>query len=222
MTTLPELIDLVELDLRDSANAVWTPDELAQHVRRALRGVDQVAPRRVAAVIDAQAGVREYPLTALSGLIQVLDVWFPYLPDAPSGQEYANGAAPPRPPWELIADDTLLLMVDDAPQAGQALRVFYTVGHTLEGLDGADVTTLSWRALHAVELGATAYAAYQHAQDVIGEVTPSSWTPRQLLEWAEERMLLYQMTLQNLRRAGILMQDPRVVWGGGHGEEGKA
>ncbi|MBC7237420.1 MAG: hypothetical protein H5T69_16385 [Chloroflexi bacterium] len=218
MSTLSELIDLVELDLRDTSNANWSVAELTQHVRRALRALNEVTPGRTASTLSVAAGSREVSLAGLSGLMRVIDVWYPYTAADP---EYP----PQRPRWELIADEggqnrILYLYVEDKPAEGEALRVFYTLGHTIEGLDGATATTLSERQEHVVVLGATALAVQQYAQDAIGEVSPSGWTPRQLQEWADRRLTLFRQALEDLRRSEIIMQDPRVPWEADRRSEG--
>jgi len=205
MTALAGLIDLVELDLRDTGNTNWSAAEITQHIRRALRDIEGVTPRRTTTTLTLAAAGREVSLSGVSGLLRVYDVWYPYSAAAP---EYP----PMRPRWELIADDTLLLLVDDEPAACATLRLFYTAPHTIDGLDSATSTTLSPREETSLVLGATAFCAQQYAQDAIGEVSPSGMTPAQLEIWAARRESLYRWTLDELRRAQVLLQDPRVPW----------
>lgn len=212
MSTLAELVDWVELDLRDTGNANWSVEELTTHIRRALRSYDQVDPIRVDAEIELAAASRELVLNEVTGLMQVTDVWYPY---------DANTYPPERPRWALLSDNTLYLLVDDIPSAGQKARLFYTRGHTISGLDGATATTLDDLAEGLMVLGAAAYAALQYAQATINTVTVSGWTPRQLQEWAAERLAAFREGLEAVRRRAILETDARVPWQAATRQEGQ-
>ena len=212
MSTLAELIDLAELDLRDTGNANWSIEELTAHIQRALRSYNQVDPIRAVAEVELVAASREVSLATLPGLMQLTDVWYPY---------DADTYPPKRPRWELLSEDTLYLLVEDAPRAGQWARLFYTRGHTIDGLDGADATTLDGSAEGLVVLGATAYAALQYAQATINTVTVSGWTPRQLQEWAAGRLAAFREGLEAVRRRAVLEADARVSWQAATRQEGQ-
>ena len=205
MSTLSLLIDLVALDLRDTGNANWSSDEITQHIRRALLDIDDLQPQRLVATVSCAGGAREYDLSALPGILSVYDLWYPY--DAANADEQ-----PQRPSWQPLHGGTIYLDIASAPTTGEAMRVFYLARHTLSGLDGASATTLNVRQQSAIVLGATYLAAQQYAQDVIGAVTPSGWTPKQLGEWAERRERTYRRALEEIRRAEVLMHDPRIPW----------
>lgn len=206
MSTLNELVSMIAAELRDAAHAVWSVDEITMHLRSALSDWSRVAPRRLAAVLPAVAGCREYDLAALVGLMDVIDVWYPF--DAADPPE-----SPERPAWSLPCDGVLRLAGGDAPlgDGSDDLRVFYTAAHTIEGLDGATVTTLDAQGEAMVVLAASAHAALQASQAAIGTVTVTGWTAKQYAEWAALRLEAYRRALDELcRRAG---GDARVVWG---------
>jgi hypothetical protein len=207
MSTLTDLIAQVELELKDTANERWSDDELTAHIRRALGAYTSVAPQRLAATIDTAADVREYSLASLAGLMEVTDLWYPWDEDEPA-------YPPPRPHWSMVRDGWLLLEVDDAPTGDgtDVLRVFYTAPHTIQGLDGATASTLDQQGEQLVILGATAYAAMQRAQSLMGTVTVSGWTPRQFLEWATARAKAFEVGLEQVRRRAIMAQDARTSW----------
>jgi len=212
MSDLAALIDLVELDLRDTGNANWSAEELTAHIRRALHSYNQVDPIRAVGEIALAAASREVSLATLTGLMQVTDVWYPY----------DTATYPPeRPRWELLSESTLYLLVDESPSAGQVARLFYTKGHTISGLDGAAATTLDDPAEGLMVLGATACAALQYAQATINTVTVSGWTPRQLQEWAAERMAAFREGLEAVRRRAVLEADARVPWQASTRQEGQ-
>jgi len=207
MSTLTELIAQVELELKDTGNARWSDDELTAHIRRALRAYNRVDPLRLVAVLPTSVGEREYSLAGLTGLMEVTDLWYPWDEDKPT-------YPPPRPQWSMIGDGVLYLEVE-APPAGDGtddLRLFYTAPHAIQGLDGASATTLDAQGEELVVLGATAYAAMQLAQSLMGTVTVSGWTPRQFQDWATARVKAFEVGLEQVRRRAIMAQESRVSW----------
>lgn len=205
MSTLTELRDTIEADLKDSGNVLWSTAELDHHIRHALRAYSAVDPQRQAAVVACSADEREYALSDISGvLIDVTDVWFPWDAAAPEHP-------PRRPPWSLV-NGALYLESARAPEAGEHLRLFYTAPHTLSGLDSATATTLDAAGEQVVVLFAEAYAAWQYGASTINTVTVSSWTPRHLREWASERLALAQQELERIRTRRIRQQDTRTHW----------
>ncbi len=208
MSKLSDLLALLRQDLKDGDSAVWTDAELTQQVHRALREVSACKPRLVDATIKTAAGEYEVALSALEGLMEVVDVWYPWDPAEPR--------YPPLRPrgWSVVSDDTLLLDTDTRPTGatGCHLRVFYTAPQTLQGLDGATSTTLDGEGEELVVLGAGAYAAAQRGLDSIGRVMPSGWTQRELAAWAEARLEAFGQRLERVRRRRVLAGDPRVAW----------
>ena len=150
INALTDFRNLVEGDLTDAGNATWTTTEIDRAIRRALFRYSEVRPQEVIASLAAAAG-REYSLTTLTGLIDVQRVWFPYLSTAPS--------YPPN--WvefELWDDRTVLyLKVGDCPVvADDPLRVFYTIAHTIAGLDAAATGSYFEEDEETIVLGSTA------------------------------------------------------------------
>lgn len=209
MSTLTQIIDNVAADLKDTANATWSAAELTRAVRWALHELSWATPRRAAATFAASDGVREYSLSAagVGDMLFLTEVWHPYAAGDP---EY-----PPRAvAWRLLDDDTLFL---DTVQVngGEGIRVFYARAHTLEGLDGAAVTTLSAEQEELVCLGAAGYAALQRAQEAIGQVNVSGQAPRLWRDWGEQRLRRFRTRLNHLARREMQW---RTSWTGGWGE----
>jgi hypothetical protein len=108
-----------------------------------------------------------------------------------------------------------LLLEVDAPPTGdetQQVRLRYTAPHTIEDLEGADATTLNAQGEQAVCLAASALAALQRAQALIGTVTPHESTPAQYMSWAAARTSAYQALVRQAQRRAALAGDGRVVW----------
>ena len=194
MSTLAEIIDYVETDLRDTANATWSPADLTRAVRWALQELSWGTPRRAVASFEAQAGRREYSLGAqgIADSLFITEVWCPY-----------TGAEPEYPPrsvaWRLLDDDTLYLDVD-CINAGDGVRVFYARGHTIQDLDETPATTLSAEQEELVCLGAAGYAALQRAQESIGQVNVTAQAPRLWRDWGQARLYEFRTRLDQLAR----------------------
>ncbi|MHB0859637.1 MAG: hypothetical protein ACYC5M_18995 [Anaerolineae bacterium] len=206
MSNLLELIAAVRGELRDPTAAHWSDEELSAHVAHALDAVNRVDPRGEDALLVGNAGQFEVSLATLDGLLEVLDVWYPWDAAQPC-------SPPPRPDWKVFGD--LLMLLVPEPFTGaptEALRVFYSVPHTVEGLRGATATTLRAEGEDVLVLGASAYAALQHAQALIGTVTVTGWTPRQYADWASARMKAFDMALDSILRRKAQAQDARVRW----------
>jgi len=205
MSTLAQIVDLIEADLKDTANASWSTTELQQHVRRALNDYSVVNPAHASEVVTVAAATREISLTSLSGITDVVDVWYPYNESDP---EYP----PERPAWDMLGQETILLMVDDDPsgESTEKMRVFYTKPQTIKDLDSATVTTVPSADEYVIVMGATAYAMQQLARNSIGTVTVSGWTPKQLTDWAWNRQKDFRGKLAMIRHRAALARDPRV------------
>ena len=206
MSTLAQIIDNVESDLKDTGGLTWSPAELTRAVRWALHELSWATPRRAAVTCAAVAGQREYSLAAagVGDLLYVTEVWYPYTPSEP---EYPPQSAP----WRLLDDDTLFLDLP-AVDGGGSLRIFYARSHTIEDLDGALVTTLSGEQEELVSLGAGAYAALQRAQASIGQVNLAEQAPRLWREWGERRLGEFRTRLAQLERRELQW---RTAWTAG-------
>ena len=194
MSTLADIIDKVEADLRDTANTTWSSTDLTRAVRWALQELSWATPRRAVASFQAQAGQREYSLGAqgIADSLFITEVWHPYTDAEP---EY-----PPRSvAWRLIVDDTLYLDVD-CVDAGDGVRVFYAQAHTIQDLDGATATTLNAEQEELVCLGAAGYAALQRAQEAIGQVNVTAQAPRLWRDWGQARLYEFRTRLNQLAR----------------------
>ena len=206
MSTLAELVDLVEAELKDSANAIWSAAEIQAHIRTALRDYNRIDPQRSVGTIASVDGQREYALSTLTGLLRILEVWFPYNSTTPQHP-------PNRPTWSTPYDGYLRLEISDAPSgdATEKIRVFYTVDHTINGLDAAGATTLNAQAEQIMILGAAAFAVQQQAQYKTGRVNVSADDPKTWLQWAEIRLHHYREAIRNLIDRRIREQDARAA-----------
>jgi hypothetical protein len=197
-STLSDLITAVEKELQDTANAFRSDAELTEHLRRALRALNQVAPQRALSLLHTTMNVLEYDLAAIAGFMEITDVWYPW--------NAADPAWPPsRPAWSLLDGHTLRLEVAAAPVGDDTdnARLFYTLPNTLSGLDAATTTTLDAQGEQALILGAAAYAVEQRAQRLANAVTATAETPRHYAAWARQMAANFAALLEGLRRRQV-------------------
>ena len=207
MSNLAALIDLVELDLRDTGNAKWSTAQITGQLRRALRDWNRTSPRILVASLSSTADTYEYSLSTLTNPMEIIAVWHPY--DSTDEQDPPNHIK-----YRVISDAVLYIEPKSAPTgaATDKIRVFYSSPHTIEDLDSAAATTLDAQGEGIVVLGATAYCALSYAQSLIGTVTVSGWTPRHWQEWANARLDRYRDQLEEIRRRLIIQIDGRTAW----------
>ncbi len=203
MSTLSELVELLAADLQDTDYLIWSAEDHTRNIRRALAHYSALNPLRASALLDTVPGQREHDISAL-GALDVGQVWYPYDPESPSH--------PPECVAFSLLDRQTLYLESDAPPSGAKLRLFYLAPHTIAGLDGAATTSLDASGEELIVLLATASAAMQRCQAVIGKVTVNGWTPQQLLAWAEARQAAADRAWDALRRRLVLAGDPRIPW----------
>lgn len=207
MADLETLRDRVEALLTDGSNAEWTTAELDQAIRLALSDLGLSLPVRAVTSIDAVASQWEYSLAAVTGLVSVVEVWYPYL----STDESYKQPHPVR--WRMVDDATLMVEPDDDPDAAYDLRVFYTKCQTLAGLDSAATTTLSEAEKSVLVQGSAAYAALGKSRDVTNEVTVGSEVVKNLREWGLAMLTKFQRSLDALSVIEAAGEDSRIGWG---------
>jgi hypothetical protein len=124
-TDLDTLRDRVEALLTDASNAEWSTGELDNAIRLALYELSAALPVRAAATKDAVDEAWEYDLSAISGLVSVVEVWYPYL----STSDTYKRAHPVK--FRMLTDAVLLIEVADTPDDAYDLRIFYDKVQTL-------------------------------------------------------------------------------------------
>ena len=207
LTDLETLRDRVEALLTDASNLEWTTGELDQALRLALYELSAVLPVRAAATKDAVADAWEYDLSAITGLVNVVEVWYPYL----STSNTYKVAHPVK--FRMITDAILLLECDDDPDAAYDLRIFYDKVQTVAGLDSASSTTVDEAEKAALVLGAAGYAAIGKGRDLTNEVTIGAGVPVTLEKWGKARLAEFQERIVALASAANAGDDSRVGWG---------
>jgi hypothetical protein len=147
------------VQLGDDGRNRFASGVLDEALRQALIAYSRTAPRLLSDTLTLAGAGQMQSLAALSVLIEVVEVVFPYDAAAVLYRPYAQ-------PWQFAWKDgipTLWLGGQPAPQAGEVLHVMYTAAHTIDGLDGAVATTLPADHEAAISSGAAALAANMRA-----------------------------------------------------------
>ncbi len=207
LTDLETLRDRVEALLTDSSNAEWSTAELDQAIRLGLYELSTVLPVRAVATKDAVDGAWEYDLSAITGLVSVVEVWYPYLATSASYKV----SHPVK--FRMLTDAVLLLECAETPDDTYDLRIFYDKVQTLKDLDSASATTLDDAEKAALVLGAAGYAAIGKARDVTNEVTIGAEVPAVLEKWGKARLTEFQERIVALAAVANGGEDSRVAWG---------
>ena len=192
--------------LKDSGASLWSTSELDQAIRLALAELSTVLPCRAVTTVDAVDEQWEYSVGSVSGLIAVVEVWYPYL----STDDDYKRAHPVK--WRMLDESTLYVEPDSAPDATYDLRIFYDKVHTLNGLDAAAATTLDEEQKSALVLGAAAYAAEAKAVDTIGVVNIGARTPEYWRAWAGRMRNEFDRRMNGLAGIDAASDDSRIGW----------
>ena len=183
--------------------------DIDEAIRWALYRYSEVLPNHAVGALTLAAAGREVDISSLTGYTDVLSVWWEYTSSAP---EYP-------PTWrefEVWPGDILFVNAGDEPAIGDVVRVFYTKGHTLSGLDAATATTIPERDINLIVTGATGFSAEERVQE-----QGTRNVPRKLREWAISRLrefergLVRQTRREAAKHSGIAGVPPLDRWDDG-------
>jgi len=169
-----------DLHDEDASDYRWTDAELDRHIQHALREFSLACPLEAKATLLATAGSRELSLAGLTNVISIEAV------------EYPTGQYPPSYVRFSVWLDTLTILTEGAPQAGEAVTVYYTQMHTID----ATSSTLPPAFEDVVAAGAAGYAALEWSSFSANRVNAGGrdvW--RVYLTWAQERLAQFRRSL---------------------------
>ncbi len=178
-----------DLHDEDASSYRWTDDELNRHMDRAVRELSGTLPREGIATLATSAGSRELSVASLADLVQVEAV------------EYPTGKYPARYVQFSLWGVALTLLVDQAPSAGEEVRVYYGRVHTLD----ATTSTIPPQLEDLVAMGAEGYAALEWASYATNRVNsggPEVW--HQYLTWGQEQLARFHQRLAQLSKRASL------------------
>lgn len=197
MSALADFRTRVLQVLLDTGASIWDNAAIDETLRYALDEYSLARPAEYETAFELPADGREIALSHIPGLLAVQDVWWPYDP--------TTEAWPPNRVrgFHIYWDDTRPVLFLDPldgaqPQAGDQLRIWYTIAHTIENLDSATVTTLPSSHESLVVNGAAAHAAMSRALDLVETAGADLYAAGLIGSWAARKMREYKEQLQKL------------------------
>ncbi len=189
MTLLADLRTALRKDLHDTdAGAYrWTDDDLNRAIARAVEEYSLAWPAETSLTFGATEDVRDYALTGDLAITRRLAV---------RRVEYPSGHYPPQyVPWELH-NDTLTLLVDPPPQAGETIRVLAEQYHEVT----VSSSTVPAHHDHVILTGAAAFALDEWATYAVNRINASTWTVRHFADRAKARLDDFRRQLAQLKQ----------------------
>jgi hypothetical protein len=169
-----------DLHDEDSQNYRWSDDEMNRHIDRAVRELSLSCPLETKAALSTTAGSRDLSLSSLSGVVEIEAVEYPVANYPPSYVRFS------------VWSDTLTLLIDSLPGAGEDVYVYYGKLHTLN----ADSSTIPAKLEDLVATGAAGYAAIEWASFATNRVNlggSDAW--RSYLTWGQDRLAAFMRDL---------------------------
>lgn len=201
MTARAGLRDRIELMLQDTGNAIWDTDTIDEALKQALDQYNGVNPLHMETVITLPGDGREIALSGITGLLDVLDVWWPYDSDAAIETWPPNRVRGWRVWWD-DAQPLLFLEIEHSsqPQTDDEVRIWYTKRQTIQDLDSADFTTLRGDHESLIVLGAAGHAAMSRTVDLVEVAGTDLYQVSILGTWGQRKIREYQAALRQLER----------------------
>ena len=213
MSTIATLIVRCSALLMDTGLAIWPALTLGEAFTQALDQYSAVNPLHMETVITLPGDGREIALSGVTGLIDVLDVWWPYDSDATAETWPPNRVAG----WRLWWDDAqplLFLEIEDSsqPQLDEEVRIWYTKRHTIQDLESADSTTIQNDHDSLIVMGAAGHAAMSRTVDLVETAGTDLYQVSILGTWGSRKIREYGQALRRLEK--VHARRGRS-WGGG-------
>lgn len=197
--TLAQYRTRIAARLIDSANAVYSTTTIDEALKAALHDYSAALPLTAETVITLPGDGREIALSGVSGLLQVLDVWWPY--DSSASEVWPPNQVAGFRVWWDDAQPVLLLASKSGrqPQADDELRLWYTKPHTIQDLDSAAATTVFAHHESGLVTGAAGYAAASEIVDQVGNVRLDPGESKDLSTWAAARLKEFRDWLETVK-----------------------
>lgn len=213
MSTLAEIRDRIEEMLMDTTNAIFTSDLLDESIRQALDQYNYVNPLTMETVITLPGDGREIALSGISGLVKVLDVWWPYDSAATEETWPPNRVRGYRLWWDDNQAVLFLEIKDGAqPQTDEEVRVWYSKRQMIENLDGGTTTSLLPEHESIIVLGAAGHAAMSRAVDLAETAGTDLYQVGLLGTWGQRKLKEFNGALRRIQQQ---MARSGPSWGAG-------
>jgi hypothetical protein len=213
LSTLSQIRDRVEATLMDVANAIWDTATLDESLRQCLDEYTAVFPLMSETVIVLPGDGREIAIESLAGMLEVLEVWWPYDSDAATEAWPPNRVRGFRVYWDDARPVLFLDLVGgDQPQQDDEVRIWYAKAQTIQDLDSAAVTTVLTSHESQLVKGAAGHAALSRMADLIEDGSIDLYGVGLLATWGRTREREWASFLEGLRRQSARRGVP---WGSG-------
>lgn len=201
MAALTAIRDRVEQLLNDTSNAIYATTLIDEALRLALDEYSIFVPLHGETVITLPGDGREVALNGITGLVKVVEVWWPYDSDASSETWPPNRVLGWRLYWDDAQPVLFLDTVDqDQPQQDDEMRIWYTKRQTIDGLDSASATTVQGDHESLLVLGAAGHAAMTRAEDLIEISGTDLYQVGVLATWGNKKIREFRSRLVLLQR----------------------
>lgn len=208
---LTAYIDRVQAALMDDGT-IFTDAAVTEALRSALGEYSDACPNSRETVLTLAAAGREIALSSLAGLRAVTRVWWPY--DAVDETWPPNRARRYTLGWDDGAPNLFLEADDGAqPQAGDQVRLWYTLPHTIQLLDGAAATSVPDADESLLVLGASAYALLARSYDQTESASAGAIATPNYAASGFRLLRQFRQTLDGRRHDAALGPEP--AWTGG-------
>ena len=201
MSDLAALRDRVEQTLLDTGNAIWATGAIDEALRTALHQYSEHNPQNIETYITLGADGREISLSSLTGLLNVIEVWWPY--------DHTEEVWPPnkvkgfRIFWDAGVPMLLLDSVDaDQPESGDEVRIFYSAKQEIDDLDSATATTVPAPHETWLVIGAAGHAAMSRALDLMETAGTDMYAIGLMATWGRSKLREFTAFLFSLREKG--------------------
>ena len=182
--------------LQDLDAGTWSNEDIDEAIRSALEQVTGVAPHHTIGTIALSTAGREISLSSLTGLLRVEKVWWDYDSNDPS--------YPPNfRQFEVWPGSILYIDDRQEPSNGDTVRIWYTVSHTIDGLDGETASTIPKDAEGTLVTGACHCAAQMRLAELTETLPAHGDVVDDLRRYAEEQGQSFRDQAQIERRAAV-------------------
>ena len=179
---LSEMITMIRTELRDDGGELWSDEEIACHINRAVGDFSLESPLECEDDIATAEGSREVDVSGLGGLVGVGAI------------EYPAGNFPPLYRRFSLWGEKLTILDGEVPD-GSDCRVYYGKLHTLDETE----CTVPARYHELIAAGAAGYAAVSRAIYSINRVNVGGRDIASVyLGWGRERLDFFRRETKRL------------------------
>lgn len=189
MSTLAEFRSRALVMLGDPAGSRYSTAQLDESLRAALEEYSEAFPQAMSQVVAVSAEGRQQPLDVPGSLKTLVRAQYPYSGDSSPFFELMYLSYPQGAPAVFFAGEAV-------PQAGEQFKVFYTAAHSVDGLDGAEATSVPAAHEGLLVRGAAGYACYMRAAQLSESLASSG---AQLLQLAGFHLANFRAALARTR-----------------------